>query len=166
MTVDSYAYLPRAFRAMYEAAPEFDHDPVWAEFTRPLNEAKVALLSSAGMFLAGDQEPFDLERERREPTWGDPTFRVIPNDVSQSQIDASHLHINTADILEDMNVALPIDRLNELIDEGIVGQAAPEHFSLMGYQEEGAEVWRTVAGPEIAARCHAADIDALILAPA
>ena len=30
----------------------------------------------------------------------------------------------------------------------------------------GAEVWRTEVGPEIAARCHAADIDALILAPA
>jgi hypothetical protein len=118
------------------------------------------------MFLADDQEPFDLERERREPTWGDPTLRVIPNDVSQSQFDASHLHINTTDILEDMNVALPIDRLNELVDERIVGQAAPEHYSLMGYQEEGAEVWRTVAGPEIAVRCHAADIDALILAPA
>jgi len=166
MTVDSYAYLPRAFRAMYEAAPEFDHDPVWADFTKPLNKARVALLSSAGIFLADGQEAFEVERERRDPTWGDPTMRVIPNDVSQSQLDASHLHINTDDVLEDMNVALPIDRLNEFVDEGIIGAAAPEHYSLMGYQEQGAEVWRTVTGPEIAARCHAADIDALILAPA
>ena len=36
----------------------------------------------------------------------------------------------------------------------------------MGFQAEGAEVWRTTTGPEIAARCHAAEIDALILAPA
>jgi hypothetical protein len=36
----------------------------------------------------------------------------------------------------------------------------------MGFQEDGAEVWRTVTGPEIAARCHAAEIDELILAPA
>jgi D-proline reductase (dithiol) PrdB len=151
---------------MYEAAPEFDHAPVWAEFTKPLDEARIALLSSAGMFMSNSQEPFDLERERREPTWGDPTFRVIPSEVSQSQIDVSHLHINTADLLKDINVALPIDRLNELVDEGVVGAAATEHYSLMGYQQEGVEVWETETGPEIAARCHAADIDALILAPA
>lgn len=166
MTVDSYAFLPRAFRPMYEAAPRFDHDPVWAEFDKPLAAARIGLLSSAGMFLAGEQEPFDVERERREPTWGDPTLRVIPSDVAQTQLDATHLHINTADLLTDMNVALPIERLNELVDRGELGSASLEHFSVMGFQEEGAEVWRTSTGPEIAARCHAADIDALILAPA
>lgn len=166
MTVDSYAFLPRAFRPMYEAAPTFDHEPVWASFDKPLAAARVALLSSAGIFLAGEQEPFDVERERREPTWGDPTLRVIPNDVTQSRLDATHLHINTADLLTDMNVALPIGRLNELAADGVIGSAAPEHFSVMGFQQEGAEVWRTTTGPEIAARCHAAQIDALILAPA
>ena len=166
MTVDSYAFLPRAFRPMYEAAPRFDHAPVWAELDRPLADVRVGLLSSAGMFVAGRQDPFDVERERHEPTWGDPTLRIIPNDVTQSQIDATHLHINTADLLTDMNVALPIERLNELVDEGVVGSASPEHFSVMGFQQEGAEVWRTTTGPEIAARCHAVDIDALILAPA
>ena len=166
MTVDSYAFLPRAFRAMYEAAPQFDHAPVWADFDKPLTDARIGLLSSAGMFLAEAQEPFDVERERREPTWGDPTLRIMPNDVIQSQIDATHLHINTADVLTDMNVALPIDRLNELADERLIGSASPEHFSVMGFQQEGAEVWRSATGPEIASRCHAADIDALILAPA
>jgi len=166
MTVDSYAFLPRAFRPLYEAAPQFDHAPLWTDFGKPLADARIGLLSSAGMFLAGDQEPFDVERERREPTWGDPTLRIIPNDVTQSQIDATHLHINTTDLLSDMNVALPIGRLNELAAEGVIGSASPEHFSVMGFQEEGAEVWRTITGPEIAARCHAVDIDALILAPA
>jgi D-proline reductase (dithiol) PrdB len=166
MPVDSYAFLPRAFRPMYEAAPQFDHEPVWAAFDTPLDEARIGLLSSAGIFLAGEQEPFDVERERREPTWGDPTLRIIPNDVTQSQLDATHLHINTTDLLTDMNVALPIGRLNELADAGAIGSAAPEHYSVMGFQEGGAEVWRTTTGPEIAAHCHAADIDALILAPA
>lgn len=151
---------------MYEAAPQHDHDPVWATFDTPLSEARIGLLSSAGIYLAEAQEPFDIERERREPTWGDPTLRIVPNDVTQSQIDATHLHINTADLLVDMNVAMPIDRLDELATAGTIGSASPEHYSLMGYQESGAEVWRTTTGPEIAARCHAADIDALILAPA
>jgi len=166
MTVDSYAFLPRAFRPMYEAAPRFDHAPEWAEFDMPLADARIGLLSSAGVFLADEQQPFDVERERREPTWGDPTLRIIPNDVVQSQVDATHLHINTADLLTDLDVALPIQRLDELVNRGEVGSASPEHFSVMGFQQDGAEVWRTTTGPEIAARCHAVDIDALILAPA
>lgn len=166
MPVDSYAFLPRAFRPIYEAAPHVDHEPVWAGFDKPLDQAKVALLSSAGMFLADQQEPFDVEREKREPTWGDPTLRLIPGDVTQDAIAATHLHINTADLYRDMNVALPIHRLNELADQGVIGEASAEHYSVMGYQEDGAEVWQAETGPEIAARCHAADIDALILAPA
>ncbi len=151
---------------MYETAPQFDHDPAWTPFDKPLAEAKIALLTSAGMFLSGSQEPFDVARERLEPTWGDPSLRVIPNEVTQAQLDATHLHINTADLLADMNVALPIARLNELAESGVIGAASYEHYSVMGFQQEGAEVWRTEVGPEIAARCHMADIDALILAPA
>ena len=166
MPVDSYAFLPRAFRPMFETTPQFEHEPVWAEFHKPLGQAKVALLSSAGIFLLDRQEPFDVEREKLEPTWGDPTLRLIPNDVTQGAIDETHLHINTADLLLDMNVALPIQRLNELASVGAIGEVSSEHFSVMGYQEDGAEVWQTETGPEIAARCHAADIDALILAPA
>ncbi|MGB0995967.1 MAG: glycine/sarcosine/betaine reductase selenoprotein B family protein [Acidimicrobiales bacterium] len=169
---------PRAFRARWFDAPrrEFGgdcarrrarHRSVHASHrTAPLDQARIGLMSSAGIFLADSQPPFDVERERREPTWGDPTLRVIPNDVSQSQLDARHLHINTTDLLVDMNVALPIERLNELAEQGVIGSASPEHYSVMGFQEEGAEQWRTVTGPEIAARCRAADIDALILAPA
>jgi D-proline reductase (dithiol) PrdB len=166
MAVDSYAFLPRAFRPIYEAVPPSELDPAWAPFEKPLGQAKIALLSSAGMFLRSEQEPFDVERERQEPTWGDPSFRIIPAGVTQPEIDATHLHINTADLLTDLNIALPLQRLQELAEAGAIGAMAEEHYSLMGYQEEGAEVWRTRTGPEIAARCHAADIDALILAPA
>jgi hypothetical protein len=155
MAVDSYAFLPRAFRGLFEAIPQLDHEPVFTEFTTPLDQARIGLLSSAGIFLPETQEPFDVERERQEPTWGDPSLRLIPADVTQDRVDATHLHINTADLLEDVNVALPVHRLEELAT-----------YSVMGFQEAGAEVWRTEVGPEIAARCHAADIDALILAPA
>lgn len=166
MVIDSFAFLPRSLRGLYESVEEADHQPVWADLEIPVSEARVGLLSTAGIFLRDTQEPFDLERERREPTWGDPSYRLIPADVTQSQIDAAHLHLNTADFLVDVDVAMPVHRLNELVAQGVVGAAAEEHFSLMGYQEEGASEWRTRVGPEIAARCHAQAIDALILAPA
>lgn len=166
MAVDSYAFLPRAFVPMYDAIGEVPDPPVWALFDTPLADATVALLSSAGLYLPASQQPFDVERERQEPAWGDPTYRVIPAGVRQDEVDATHLHLNTADYLEDLDIVLPVHRLAELAAEGVVGAAAPEHYSLMGYQEAGAEVWRTETGPEIVQRCHAADIDALILAPA
>ncbi len=150
---------------MFEAVPASGEAPAWTEFSTPLSEARIGLLTSAGVFTAG-QPPFDVERERREPTWGDPSLRVIPKDVKQSDVDATHLHINTEDLFEDVNVALPIERLNELAAAGVIGSSSDEHYSVMGFQAEGAEVWRTQTAPEIAARCHAADIDALILAPA
>lgn len=166
MAVDSYAFLPRAFVPIYDAIGEVTDPPVWAPFAVPLAEATVGLLSSAGLYLPASQEPFDVEREKREPTWGDPTYRVIPAGVHQDEVDATHLHLNTADYLADVDIVLPVHRLAELAEEGVVGAAAAEHYSLMGFQEAGAEVWRTEVGPEIAQRCHAAEIDALILAPA
>ena len=151
---------------MYEAAPQWEHVPAWAEFTKPLEDARIGILTSAGVFLPAEQSGFDVERERREPTWGDPTMRTIRSNVSQSELGATHLHIRTDDLLHDIDVALPLNRLNELVDEGWVGSAASEHFSVMGFQADGTEEWLAITGPEIAARCHAGDIDALILAPA
>lgn len=166
LSVDSYAFLPRAFRHLYEAVTHKDHDPVWAEFTLPLADAKIGLLSSAGIYLPASQPPYDVAREKREPTWGDPTLRLIPMDVQQAEIGASHLHINTADILTDVNVALPVHRLNELVADGTVGASSEQHFSVMGFQEEGADAWRSETGPEIAQYSHDFSLDAVILAPA
>ena len=166
LIVDSYAYLPRAFRPMYENTPTFTHEPVWSPFEKSLSEARIALLSSSGIFLPGSQAPFDMETERQNPTWGDPTLRLIPASVTQNQVGASHLHINTADVIDDINVALPIHRLAELAADGVIGSVADVHFSTMGFQAEGAQEWRTETGPDIAGHCQDMEVDAVILAPA
>jgi len=166
MTVNSYKYLPRSMRAMYESMPAIDEPPVWTPLARPLHHCTVALLTSAGIYLKDSQEPFDVERERREPTWGDPSYRVIPTGVRQEQIGCTHLHINDTDILEDVNVVLPIRAFTKLAGEGVIGALAPEHYSFMGYQERRLIDWRTVQGPELAARLKERAVDVLLLAPA
>ncbi len=166
MTVDSYKFLPRSFRAGYEATPMQAETPVWSAMERPVEEATVALLTSAGLYLKDSQPPFDAERERQNPLWGDPTYRVIPKGVRQEEIAATHLHLNTRDFYVDFNVALPISRLIELEKEGRVGRVAEEHYSFMGFQTRGAEEWQTKYGPEVARRLLDAEVDALILAPA
>lgn len=166
MPVDSFKYLPRSFRPMFEDVHVEVDGPVWAPFEKPLSEAVVAALSSAGIFLSDTQSSFDVERERREPTWGDPGWRAIPRDVSQDRIDAAHLHINTDHLKRDVGVALGLRALAALEAEGVIGRVADECYSVMGYQERGCEVWRTKTGPEIAARLRDAEVDALLLAPA
>ncbi len=166
MPVDSYKYLPRSMRGGYEATPASEEPPVITPLTKPLHQATVALLTSGGVYLKDSQEPFDIEREKREPTWGDPTYRVIPVDVRQEQVGAAHLHINTDDILKDVNVVLPFRAFRKLEKEGLIGKLAPEHYSFMGFQENRAESWRTTQGPELAARLKERAVDVLLLAPA
>lgn len=166
MPVDSYKFLPRSFRSGFESVPMQAETPVWSPLERPVERATIALLSSAGLYLQDTQEPFDVERERREPLWGDPSYRLIPRGVEQRQIGATHLHINTRDIYDDFNVALPIHAFAELERDGVIGRLADEHYGVMGFQESGAEVWRTTTGPAIVARLKQAAVDALVLAPA
>ena len=166
MQVDSFKYLPRSFRAGFESVPMQATEPVWAPLRRPVEESKVALLTSAGLFLKDVQPPFDIERERNEPLWGDPTYRAIPRDVAQDQIDAAHLHLNTRDFLIDFNVALPIRPFSLLAAEGEIGAVADEHYSFMGFQQSGAPEWRARYGPEVARKLKEAEVDILLLAPA
>ncbi len=166
MPVDSFRFLPRSFLGSYEQMSWEADAAVWTPLAVPIEEATVALLTSAGLYLKDTQQPFDLEREKRNPTWGDPTYRVIPRDVEQSQLGAAHLHINTRDVLEDVNVALPIGRFAELEAEGRIGRLADEHYSFMGFQDSALAGWRNDAAPEVARRLKDAGVHALVLAPA
>ncbi len=166
MTVDSYRFLPRSMRTMYESQPPIEEPPVWAPLPKPLHRCTLALLTSAGIYLKDSQPPFDADRERREPTWGDPSYRIIPTGVRQDQVACSHLHINHADLLEDVDVVLPLRAFKRLEVEGVIGALAGEHYSFMGYQDRRLEDWRHTQGPELAARLKERSVDVLLLAPA
>jgi hypothetical protein len=83
------AFLPRSFRGLYESASPApgEERPVWTPFEPRLADARIALLSSAGLHVDGEQPAFDVERERREPTWGDPSWRAIPGDAMQGSLE-------------------------------------------------------------------------------
>lgn len=166
MTVDSYRYLPRSMKAGYESTPITDEPSAWTPLPKPLARCTVALMTSAGIFLKDSQEGFDEEREWANPEWGDPTYRVIPKDVRQEQIGCSHLHINHTDLLEDVDVVLPLRAFKALEAEGRIGALADDHYSFMGYQDRRLVDWRTVQGPELAARLKEHQVDVLLLAPA
>ncbi|TMC70689.1 MAG: hypothetical protein E6J18_09530 [Chloroflexi bacterium] len=168
MNVDSYRFLPRSFRPYYEGRGPFpgEEEPVWAPFPKRLSEARIGLLTSAGLYVKGSQPGFDVERERANPEWGDPGWRLIPAGVEPADIAVAHLHISDEDLLADPEIALPARLLDQLVEERVVGGATAEHMSVMGYQERSLAGWRDKTAGELAARLVEQRTDGLILAPA
>jgi D-proline reductase (dithiol) PrdB len=166
--VDSYRFLPRSFRPMYEDRGPFpgEEAPVWAPFEKRLAAARIALLTSAGLYVRGKQASFDLEREQNNPEWGDPSWRSIPANVDAADIGVAHLHINDEDIKADPEIVLPSRLLEQLAAEGMVGSATAEHLSVMGYQDRSLEGWRHETLPDLVATLRDQQADGLILAPA
>jgi D-proline reductase (dithiol) PrdB len=163
--VDSFKYLNPASQAIIKSliahAPK---EPVpWAPLRRPLREATVALVSTAGISRR-DERAFDTERERRNPWWGDPSYRIIPRTATEQDIVASHLHIETAYILSDLNVALPLARLAALEREGFIGRSAPSHYSFMGYLLDPTEFLAS-AVPAMIDGMHREGVDAAVFIP-
>jgi len=166
--VDSFKFLPRTYRPFYDGRGPFagEEEPVWAPFEKRLAESRIALLTSAGMYVKSSQPSFDLEREQTQPEWGDPTWRAIPSATPAAEIGVAHLHINDEDLLADPEIALPMHLLAELESEGVVGGAVAEHLSVMGFQKLGLRDWRQTAAPELIAHLQEQGAGGLILAPA
>ena len=153
---------------MYEQPPRLDGEDaeVWTPFPKRLAESTVALLTSAGLYLQESQACFDLDRERADPGWGDPSWRAIPRATPQGACGMGHLHVNNADTLADHEVSLPLRTLDALVDDGVVGASAPTHYSVMGYQRAGLEDWISTTSVEIVERLRDEHVDAVLLAPA
>ena len=165
MPVDSFKWLPRSIAGYYQAMqmPDLGEIP-WTPMTKPIAEARFALVTSAGLYVKDQQEPFDLEGERKNPLWGDPTYRVIPSDMQQDQVGVAHLHINGEDIEQDINIVLPVRRFRELVGADEIGALASQHYSFMGYQANDDE-WRERYGPEVAQRMIEREVDAALITP-
>ena len=165
--VDAWRFAGSTLQRLLSAAipekPALREIP-WTPVTKPLRESRVALLSTAGLSMRGDR-PFDMEGERRQPTWGDPSWRRLRADATSETVVANHLHIDTGYIERDLNVALPLDRLRELVGEGRVGSMAPSHYSIMGFQGRDSSVLENESAPAIAAAMRSEEVDLALLAP-
>jgi D-proline reductase (dithiol) PrdB len=169
MTVDSFRFLPRIIAAFYQTTERQPEFPIpWSPLSRPIHECKFSLVNSGGIYLKASQSPFDIEREKLEPTWGDPTFRTIPTNLQQGDIGVSHLHYNHADVLEDINILLPVQRFQELEIKAAIGSMANNVYSFMGYQgyppDPGA--WCEVYGLKVAKKLRAEGVNCILLTPA
>ena len=164
-SVNSYRFTGSIIRRLLEVwTKQAPGSPIpWTPLPKPLSQCTVALLSSGGIALKSDR-PFDQEGERRNPWWGDPSYRIIPSTAREQDIEVYHLHINPDFARRDLNCLLPIQRLAELQAAGEVGEVAPSHYSIMGYLPSPDEMLaRSV--PAIIQHLKQERVDVLLLVP-
>lgn len=163
--VDSFHYVDfgtrRVMRAWMGREPR--RQPVWAPPRKPLSRSRLAIVSSAGIARLDDQ-PFDAEGERRDPWWGDPSYREIPADTRTGDARLWHLHIDTRPGEQDLDCVLPLGRAAELVDGGILGDVAPTHYSFMGFLLRP-ETFLETSVPAMIERMKAEDVDVVLLVP-
>jgi D-proline reductase (dithiol) PrdB len=166
MSIDSYRFLDFASRQVMKAWAARQERGVipFTPLTKPLRECTIALVSTAGI-ARNDDQPFDQEHERRDPWWGDPSFREIPLGTTEQDVRLYHMHIDPRFGQADLDVVLPMRRLTELARESIIGQPAARHYSLMGYILDPTVLVEETA-PAIASRMRADHVDAVALVPA
>ena len=166
MNIDSYRFLDFASRQVMKAWAARQTPGVipFTPLTKPLAECTVALVSTAWI-ARNDDQPFDQQREKREPWWGDPGFRVIPLGTTERDVRLYHMHIDPRFGETDLDVVLPMRRLTELAHDRRVGRPAPRHYSIMGYILEPTVLVEETA-PAIAARMLQDGVDAAGLVPA
>ena len=118
-TVDSYRFVDRFTRRLIRTWIERENvvEIPWTPLSKPLSDCRVALVSTAAI-ATRDDRPFDQDGERRDPWWGDPSFRVIPRGATEEDVRLYHLHIDTGFAETDLNCVLPLQRLVELEESG------------------------------------------------
>jgi len=166
-TVDGFLFMPPSLRAWIgKDIPDqtYSGQIPWTPLKRPIKEATFTLVTTAGISMKSDP-PFDLEREKREPAWGDPSYRQIPRAATENDIDISHLHINTGYIKEDINVMLPLTRFAEFEKEGVIGKLAPTCYSFYGFQMD-ATALLSESAPRMADQMQQENVEAVLLTPA
>ena len=89
-----------------------------------LSKRKISIITTAGLHKRGD----------KIFTPGVGEYRIIPNNLNINDLIMSHVSTNfdRTGYHQDLNVMLPIDRLNELKKAGKVGEVADYHYSFMG----------------------------------
>ncbi len=101
--------------------PDIEGEPWTSAPAGP--KRRVALVSSAGLKLKSDRG-FSAEAT---------DYRVIPADkvdeVIMDHVSTSH---DRTGFVQDVNIAFPLARLNELADDGVIGSVADFHYSFMG----------------------------------
>jgi D-proline reductase (dithiol) PrdB len=122
---------------------------------RALPMLNLALISSAGAYIDGTPE-FDESA---------PSFREIPIEVENTDLRFAARGYDPAAVQQDMNAEVPIERLLEFENNGIIGQLNPVFWSFNGYSPDAARFVDEMV-PSLLERIARYEVQAALLVPA
>jgi len=134
----------------------FAFDDVPWTTPKPLHESRVAIVTTAGL------------RVENNADWnaGDQGFTQIPHDAENLTLAHYSPNFDRVGWVLDKNVVFPIDRLNELAEDGTIGSVAKTHISFMGAQPDHTlETIRLDSGPAAAKLLKDDEVDLVLLTP-
>lgn len=126
----------------------------YTPITSDLSELNVAIVSSTGIYLADQHQPFNDN--------GDDSYRVLPAEFDASQIRFKHGHYDTSEAEKDVNVVFPIDRLREFAVNGVIRGVSNKHISFKGFSMDLKRQYEILA-PAIADELERSQADAVVL---
>ena len=129
--------------------------PTLTPLRKPLREARVMIVTSAGVHLH-DDPPFNHPN--------DMTFRRIPQNTPPACLRPSHPTPVRRPGEADINVVFPYQRLDELAGEGVIGGVTEYHLSMLGSIKLLRQLVTEMA-PRMAADAKAAGADVVLHTP-
>lgn len=120
VTADTYSSLGYD---SYRWADNSAEPPTLAAPTKPLDQSRVVLIASGGIYRVGD-----VGFTHKDDT----SFREIPTDVSTEDLRVTHFAYDQTNARDDVNVVFPIDGLRALVDDGEIGELADVALTFMG----------------------------------
>ena len=130
----------------------------WAVLTKPINESKIALVTTGG-FYTDEQKAFETDGPEKLGDW---SYRSIDLSIPTSTLNVSHIHYDTSGPKPDVNCVFPLDTFKELENDKIIGSIANTNYSFMGYIQKPDLLSETTA-KEVAEKLKNDNIDAVVL---
>ncbi len=137
-----------------QAVPTFEN-PAFTALKKPLAESRVAIVTSAALHRP-DQDRF---------TAADTGFRALNRADRNLVMGHWSPNFDHSGFQMDINVVYPIDRLEELAADGLIGDVAPRHFAFAGNQPDTVSELRLDTGPTCALELIADAVDVVVLTP-
>ena len=97
--------------------------PPWTPLTKPLSVCRVTLIGSGGIYRHG-QVAFH--------TKDDTSIRLIATDTPSADLRTAHFAYDQTDARGDPNCVFPLDRLRELVADGVIGGLTDNAIAFMG----------------------------------
>ena len=121
---------------------------------KPLRDAKVAIVTSASLHHEDDDDfaPSDTG------------YRVLEKDRRDIVVGHWSPNFDASGVSADLNVVFPIDRLQELENQGVIGAVSDVHIAVAGNQFDLSGI-RLDGGPSAAALLNKHEVDVVLLTP-